>query len=392
MTDHPLEVDNLSSEEAKRLKLHDLIEEETFFDHLPDEVQLKIFKFLEIEDLIRCAQVSKRTRRICHDESIWKKVNLNKKLVPSEFIEKILENGCKYISLTYTKIIGDLKLSEQTYSVKYLNLSNCLAEKGVLEKFICSCKSLQKLSLTNLMLSSDAMKNLNHQKLQTLDLTTFTGLDLESMTNILCCKTLTEISFRYSPSLYNSKELVQYLVENLSSDIEKVSLGGLKCLTDEHVKTLVQRCKKIKELELSGSRNITENSLTSIVEHSDEIVKLDVSTTNVWAFLLPVQGNNLFLKLNSMPKLKVLNCQHPKRPSQETENLRKLMPRLNINQDQFGGDLDIANPNESIKPEDGLWDILVKGVREVFPDWSPISQNSKPRRQGRREFLNSQHW
>ena len=66
------------------------------------------------------------------------------------------------------------------------------------------------------------------------------------------------------------------------------------------------------------------------------------------------------------------------------------MPRLNINQDQFGGDLDIANPNESIKPEDGLWDILVKGVRELFPDWSPISQNSKPRRQGRREFLNSQ--
>ena len=68
------------------------------------------------------------------------------------------------------------------------------------------------------------------------------------------------------------------------------------------------------------------------------------------------------------------------------------MPRLNINQDQFGGDLDIANPNESIKPEDGLWDILVKGVRELFPDWSPISQNSKPRRQGRREFLNSQRW
>jgi hypothetical protein len=235
------------------------------------------------------------------------------------------------------------------------------------------------------------MINLNHQKLKTLDLTTFTGLDLESMTNIVSCKTLTEISFRYSPSLYNSKELVQYLVENLSSDIEKVSLGGLKCLTDEHVKTLVQRCKKIKELELSGSRNITENSLTSIVEHSDQIVKLDVSTTNVWAFLLPVQGSNLFLNLNSMPKLKVLNCQHPKRPAQETENLRKLMPRLNINQDQFGGDLDIANPNESMKPEDGLWEVLVKGV-ELFPNWSPISQNSKSRRQGRREFLNSQRW
>ena len=42
-------------------------------DHLPDEVQLKIFKFLAIEDVIHCAQVSKRIRRICQDESIWKK-------------------------------------------------------------------------------------------------------------------------------------------------------------------------------------------------------------------------------------------------------------------------------------------------------------------------------
>ena len=69
------------------------------FNHMPDEVQLKIFKALEIKDLICCAQVSKRTRRICRDGSIWKKVNLFRKVVPSEFIVMILENGCKHISI-----------------------------------------------------------------------------------------------------------------------------------------------------------------------------------------------------------------------------------------------------------------------------------------------------
>ena len=68
-----------------------------------------------------------------------------------------------------------------------------------------------------------------------------------------------------------------------------------------------------------------------------------------------------------MPKLKVLNCQHQKRPSQETDFLRKVMPHLEINQEVFGGDLDIANPNESIKPEDGLWDIFVKIIK-LFPE------------------------
>ena len=105
----------------------DLIKEETLFDHLPDEVQLKIFKFLGIEDIIHCAQVSKRTRRICDDESIWEKINLYKKVVPSKFIYQILQKGCKYINLEGSKIVGDLKLSRKDYNVKYLNLHRCNA-------------------------------------------------------------------------------------------------------------------------------------------------------------------------------------------------------------------------------------------------------------------------
>jgi len=115
-------------------------------------------------------------------------------------------------------------------------------------------------------------------------------------------------------------------MENLSSDVEKVGFGGIDCLTDEHVKTLVKRCKKIEELDLGGCRNITEDSLTSIVEHCDQMVKLDVSVN-----LPSGQGWNPFLKVKSMPKLKVLNCNHPRRFSEETYFLRRFMPHLEIN-------------------------------------------------------------
>jgi len=352
--------------------------EETLVDDLPDEVQLKIFKFLGIEDIVHCAQVSKRTRRICNDESIWEKINLYEKVVPSEFIDQILQKGCKYINLDSSKIVGDLKLSKKDYNVKYLNLQNCDAGPGVLEKLINSCQSLQKLSLCHMELNPNAMKSLSRQKLQALDLSAFRGLNLELMTDILSCRTLTEISFRCIVLQNGSNNLVQYLVENLSSDIEKVSLAGLNCLTDEQIKTLVTRCKKIKELELWGCRNITEDSLTSIVEHCDQMVKLDVSHTNIgfsrnWNDellrfeLLPVQGRNPFLKVKSMPKLKVLNCQNTERTSQETDNLRKLMPGLTINKKDLGFDLTVANPNKSIETEDGLWDIFVK-CTELFPE------------------------
>ena len=65
---------------------------------------------------------------ICQDESIVKKVNLYRKVVASEFIAHILDDGCKYINLRDAKIVGALKLSRKDYNVKYLNLNDCTAD------------------------------------------------------------------------------------------------------------------------------------------------------------------------------------------------------------------------------------------------------------------------
>ena len=275
-----------------------------------------------------------------------------------------------------------MKLSRKDYDVKYLNLSNCRADEGVLGKLISSCQSLQKLSLARLSLSSDAINSCNYEQIQTLDLNSFRGLDLELMKNILSCKALTEFSFRNHPIQYNSDWLVQYFVENVSSDVEKVSIGGMTCLNDKHVKILVKRCKKIKELELCGCRSITGNSLTSIARHSEQLVKLDVSMASIFGTpeQLPLLEFEFFFDFKSRASLKVLNCQHPKRSPPEIGHLRKLMPQVIINLDAFGGDLGIANPNKhtqfsdrtqiqtflsnesfdpnqiTTKPEFGLWE------------------------------------
>ena len=378
----------LATQRDKIQKKYDILK--CPLDHVPDEVQLSIFKFLGTEDLISCAHVSKRLRRICQDESLWEKVDLNSKLVPSEFIEQILENGCKYINLNGAKIVGGLELSRNDYDVKYLNLDDCIADQGVLEKLISSCKSLEKLSLCFLNLNSNVMESLNNQKLQTLDLTLFKGLNLELMTDILRCEKLTDVSFRLNRHLSN--DLVQYLVENLPSNIEKLSLSAIG-LTDEHVKTLVKRCKKITDLELSKCRNITEDSLTSIVEHAKQLVKLNVSDANIGISL--VQGRNSYLKVKSMPNLKVLLCTQesqyngPRHTSQETENLRKLMPHLEINKKDDNclyyrtPCLNIALPNNWNRQshDDGLWDIYVKTI-ELFPNRFDYARQGKKSKWG----------
>ena len=139
---------------------------------LPTEVLLKIFSYFDTRELIQFAQVSKRIRSICYDESNWRKINLYKKNIHVTLLEQILENGCKYLSLCEAKLEGNLKLSKY-YSLKYLDLCTCKCEISDLNNLVASCDSLEKLSLCFLTINSEIVKNIsvfNGQSLQVLDL------------------------------------------------------------------------------------------------------------------------------------------------------------------------------------------------------------------------------
>ena len=76
---------------------------------LPDELILKILSYSEIKDLIRCGQLSKRTRHISQDRSLWVTANLEKKIVKTQLLEMILLKGCKNLNLSNSTIVGHLR-------------------------------------------------------------------------------------------------------------------------------------------------------------------------------------------------------------------------------------------------------------------------------------------
>ena len=66
------------------------VTEITQFEDLPDEIILEVIRNLEIRDIIVLSQLCKRIRKVCHDESLWKKINLYGKRVPTEFLQLML--------------------------------------------------------------------------------------------------------------------------------------------------------------------------------------------------------------------------------------------------------------------------------------------------------------
>ena len=94
----------------------------------PDEIILKVFACLKLSDLLKCGQVAKRFRKIAHDQFLWHRIVLIDQHFSTPFIKFILDRGCKYLDLSYSRFI-DLETSPQhifnnVAELKELNLEN----------------------------------------------------------------------------------------------------------------------------------------------------------------------------------------------------------------------------------------------------------------------------
>ena len=251
----------------------------SFIQDLPDEILLKVSSFLCIKDLVKFGHVSKRMRKIRSDQSLWQKINLSQNTpgcssayidVPTDLVKMVIENGCKYLSLRYMKLgpasmgsEGDLNLNGSS-SLIYLDLENCEANVKTFEEILASCHSLQKLSMSSkgekMFLASNMIKSIwyqNGHSLQTLNLSYCDGLDLESIQKITKnCVKLKNIDLF---ATHLSKDSINSLVTNLTPNVEKIDLGCLWHLKDEHLKALVVRCNKLAVLTLQSTQ-ITNNS------------------------------------------------------------------------------------------------------------------------------------
>ena len=141
----------------KRQKISDLE-----ISDMPDEIVLKILSYLDVKNLILCGHVSKKLRIMSHDETLWKNVKLCLKSIEIEFLQMVLNNGCKYLNLEESKFFGNLRL-EKPSQLKYLNLSYSYASTDSIEKILSSCHSLERLLLEDVGLTPKMVNRICHQ-------------------------------------------------------------------------------------------------------------------------------------------------------------------------------------------------------------------------------------
>jgi F-box and leucine-rich repeat protein 1 (S-phase kinase-associated protein 2) len=237
--------------------------------------------------------------------------------------------------------------------LRYLDLSYFKNEVFVGE-LLESCHYLEKLSLKYSTFSTAMMRNLNFHNLEVLDITGCEGLNMGSVRQIMMFEKLTEINFSWPPTGEGlSTAIIDYLVKNIPIQLKKISFNAQQSVLDEHIAKLVTRCKEIRELQLFGVSAITNNSLDHIMKDMRKLEKLDISFTQI--------DLTKILELWSMPELQTLNCHHVKTVG-DIKRLKKILPHLIINQER----LKIADRSETLKLEQGFWDVHAPAVQDLF--------------------------
>ena len=317
-----------------------LMEKSIGFEKFPDEILLNILSFLEVVDLIKCSQTSKRIKGISYEKSLWQKINLSKKIVPTEFLQKVIDYGCKWLNLNQTQLIGSLRLENES-QLTYLDLSGCIAESlSVFEELLNSCHFLRKLSFTQ-EVNIPQLTAQNGETLQILNC--FCGLrsrlDLSTIECIIKnCSKLKELHFWNGVNVFEmdgnfcylcgiDNDAIDYLMNNISPEIEKFSLGFDPYLGEEKIKVLVSRCTKLKELRILAHPNIRTESVTHIVDHlKPTLEKLVIDDTGYGE-----NNHQKLYKLKSMPKLKILDFTYNSNDKNVISELRNELPNVSVN-------------------------------------------------------------
>ena len=203
-----------------------------------------------------------------------------------------------------TDVLEDLLFS--CSSLQHLEMKDVLLTTGMAESICKNGKTLQILNLISSDLFCEDYSNLEDSSLEDSSLEDSSSEDssfedYNYLQEIFkCCQELKEVGLanvNYGNGITEDDDL-EFFFKNIPPNVEKLNLRGT-LISDNQVKTLLNRCNKIKTLCLEATW-ITDDSFSSIRQCLNRTLE-ELSLGPCDEISDPG-----FLDLKSMPKLKIL--------------------------------------------------------------------------------------
>ncbi|KAL1509826.1 hypothetical protein ABEB36_004505 [Hypothenemus hampei] len=342
---------------------------------LPPEILLKIFGYLDLISLSRCAQVNKRWNVIANDECFyqeidlkmhWNKVNtkvLNKLKKNLKKVRKLDMTWCNNDQITPSSFFGQnfnfrntiqsiLLITKNTLTHLCMD-HNLLVTDEVIE-IIAACPNLEELRVRNTR--NWLFWNLKYNsltKLKTLDVSMTYIADRELITILQnnpdmehlvidCCDNLANPQQILATLKSHNKKLKAWsswqtfarlnnsrIYEGFGKlvHLEDLDLGFCEPIVNTFncLETIATKCKKLKRLVLANWTRLTDLQLLPVINECKELTQLHLSATP------NISSNIVFIAANNIPNLRFLNIQQCIGITKPTiEECRQKYPNLTI--------------------------------------------------------------
>ncbi|XP_057273830.1 dynein regulatory complex subunit 6 [Pezoporus wallicus] len=254
---------------------------------LPEKALLQIFRYVNLVDLARCAQVSQMWMLLTQNSSLWSDINFSsvRHKVQDEMVVNVLQKWCPY--------------------VLHLNLQGCSSLQCPTFKSISACKNLQGLNLSecqglndeSMRVISEGCRSLLYLNLSCTDITNGTLRLLPSFPNLqhlslAHCRKFTDKGLLYLSTGKGCHKLIyldlsgciQISVDgfrNIASGctgIQNLLINQMPTLTDRCIQAVVEKCQQITSVVFLDSPHLSDTTFKALAEC--ELVKVSIEGNN----------------------------------------------------------------------------------------------------------------
>lgn len=308
---------------------------------LPKELILRIFSYLDMKTLCRCAQTCRLWNVLALDGSNWQRVDLftfqkDVKAATVEnlarrcggFLKKLSLKGCEniqdsalrsftakcanieHLSLYKCKRVTDAtceNLGRHCHKLVHLNLENCTAITDRALRYISDgCPSLQYLNISwcdNIQDKGVQMVLAGCKSLTTLIMKGCEGLTEQVFANSVDnMKNLEVINLL---SCFANDETVAHISRG-SPNLQYLCLSNCTQITDRSLISLSQGCKMLTDIELSGCSLLSDAGFTQLARHCKSLARMDLEDCSL---ITDATIHSLSTNCSNLSELSLSHCE-----------------------------------------------------------------------------------